>query len=169
MPILSSLAFNSRSAIPFPLILTVSHTARGEFTIANFESKYLYSVSGAGNPIVQNNKILVNAVDTDLTLTATVKGLSVTKMLYLRQYTYYSYYEGNYTMTQFYVHGAPCHAPTIPACPATCDGQWCIGACSTNGDNCNHQGGYSTCILRTGKNPTPSGYVDQFGEWSRVA
>jgi len=160
---------NTMTATPTILTLDVKHTGLGEFTILNKSDLYDYTVTvNAGTAAISGAKITMSAVNSTATVTETYTptGAQIQKTLIRKAYTYHQ--------------GPPnCHQVTFQ-CVSACGGQGC--GCTSKGcgcactyypsGECAGLYGYQTCDC-TGcpqiKDATPAGYVDEFGEWVRIA
>ena len=147
---------------------TLFHTATNQFTIQNYDSTFIYTVT---NGTRSGSIVTPSSASTVCTVLARApKGLvnSTSSTCEYRTITFS--WVGNFVITNFYNHGrlfgGVCHTNTCGSCPGA-NGVGCSAACSfAPGDTCNHQDGYISCSQV--ENPPPSGFTKAFGQWART-
>lgn len=131
---------------------TISHAAGTGFTITNFDSSVVYTLS-AGSRSSGN---ITLGMSTPATLYAkSAKGVTATATVTLerRTITYTSpvfHQTGNY-----YTYNGPCNV-----------GSTCYGTCGSGTNNCGVTPGY---ITYDGEDSPPSGFTKLNGEWVKIA
>jgi hypothetical protein len=155
---------------------TIAHSAKGVFTIQNYNSKLLYSVdASAGTGTVSGDKLTLSAGNVQFLLKAQfAPGAPVSSVAgELRQYTTHSenqpYACG--TVQCNCVTKQYCHCGTDAPCDSTSFDQ-----CGCGQTTMCWYGSYQECSECTKycdnyvqvKDGTPVGFVDEYGEWSKA-
>lgn len=136
---------------------TATHTGTGQFTITNYLGYQEYILSNTSTANRTENIVTLSNSNDNTTIHAAPPKLGVTSAspVYVerKEYTYNVPYTV-YVQTGFDVIPAPCPA-----------GWTCYGDCSSG--TCGKSYGYEDprCCL---KDPTPSGYSDEYGEWAKI-
>jgi hypothetical protein len=161
---------NVLSATPLVSTITGKHTALREFTITNYTTKYTYTVVSGAADLSKLPKVILPAATAPNQSVAQIKaeagGISDTITFYAKPYTYTT-------------SGPQCNSVSYQ-CRGDCPGSNCSGcydkgckcACTyyPSGE-CAGLYGYQTCDCYgcpTNKDATPSGYVDEYGEWAKI-
>lgn len=134
-----------------PAVPTLQHTGYGQFTITNYDPALTYTltlVSGGGTANRVGAVITLSNVNARFSITAAYAAGATQSTAGFFERKAYTYTE------EFY----DCYYTQDPC--GSCPGGWWCGDFGWTRQCCN---------VRQIKNPTPSGYTDQFGEWARVA
>jgi|GEM_PF-2129582 len=173
---------NTVKVVPGPgetSVPTVAHSAKSTFTITNYNAAYLYTVDcTAGSGTVTGDKLTLSAGNTQFLLKsqyaqgAPVKSVSGE----LRQYTTHKEnfpYKCGSGPCNCREEWANCGCGSCDSYPDPKAGSW--GQCGCETEMCwyGRKQVCDTCDqycddYRDVKDGTPSGFVDQFGEWSKV-
>lgn len=168
---------------------TIAHSAYGQYTITNYDASYVYSVdASAGSASFSGDKFSLSSANCTFTLNSQFspsgpkKGVSGERRAY-------TYHKENFP----YVCGSTqCNCRTSwgscgPACGGCCAGGGDCGCypaptgsgyggcgCACNYCDYNPTTVCDTCPTycddyKDVKDATPAGFVDEFGEWSRVS
>lgn len=143
---------------------TLSHTATNQFTIGNYDSTFIYTIT---NGTRSGAIVTPSGASQSCTVVARApKGITNSTASTCEYRTITSSWVGNFIMQVYRIHGAPCHAPNCGNCPGA-NGVGCSAACSVYGDSeCGHQDGYISCSLV--EDPPPSGFTKAFSQWART-
>lgn len=143
---------------------TLSHTATNQFTIGNYDSTFIYTIT---NGTRSGAIVTPSGASTVCTVVARSPKGTVNSTSSTCEYrTITSSWVGNFIMQVYRIHNRPCHAPDCGSCPGA-NGVGCSAACSFYGDNeCGHQDGYISCSLV--EDSPPSGFTKAFSQWART-
>lgn len=158
-----------------PPKVNLSHTGFGQFTITNFNDQFTYTLSVNAGSVSRSGAVITmsGATDAIVTVTAAFGPSGPAGTGERRAYTFTTTPEqscsDNCASAYWWPQGN-CPGPNCCNSFNNCWGAGVDGNCAADGTICcgGSRGQSCTTTYVPTKNATPSGFLDQFGEWSRA-